>query len=160
MKQLATRLGVADRIRFAGFVDDEEKLAVLGAAKVFAMPSIAELQSISTMEAMASGLPIVAANAMALPHLVHDGQNGYLFEPGSAQDLADKLSLVFSRSPEQLDALKHESLKLIEAHDIKRTLNTFERLYRGESTTDPNGAALGNPAAAQPEVLDAAPSRD
>jgi glycosyltransferase involved in cell wall biosynthesis len=112
------------------------------------------------MEAMASGLPVVAANAMALPHLVHDGQNGYLFEPGSAQDLADKLSLVFSLSPEELDALKHESLKLIEAHDIKRTLNTFERLYRGESTVDPNVAALGNPSAAHPEVLDAAPSRD
>ena len=51
-------------------------------ATVFAMPSIAELQSIATMEAMASALPVVAANAMALPHLVHHGENGYLFEPG------------------------------------------------------------------------------
>ena len=51
------------------------------------MPSIAELQSIATMEAMASALPIVAANAMALPHLVHDGENGYLFEPGNIDDL-------------------------------------------------------------------------
>ena len=48
-------------------------------ASVLAMPSIAELQSIVTMEAMASALPVVAANAMALPHLVHDGENGYLF---------------------------------------------------------------------------------
>ena len=54
---------------------------------VFAMPSIAELQSIATMEAMASGLPVVAANAMALPHLVHDGENGYLFEPGDIDGL-------------------------------------------------------------------------
>ena len=40
------------------------------AADVFAMPGVAELQSIATLEAMASGLPVVAADAMALPHLV------------------------------------------------------------------------------------------
>ena len=57
-------------------------------ASLFAIASIAELQSIATMEAMASGLPIVAANAVALPHLVHDGENGYLFEPGNVDDLA------------------------------------------------------------------------
>ena len=45
------------------------------------------------MEAMASGLPVVAANAVALPHLVQDGVNGYLFEPGNADDLADKLAV-------------------------------------------------------------------
>ena len=65
-------------------------------ADVFAIASIAELQSIATMEAMASGLPIVAANAVALPHLVHDGENGYLFEPGNADDLADKLPTVLT----------------------------------------------------------------
>ncbi|WP_130176829.1 glycosyltransferase [Cryobacterium sp. SO1] len=160
LEHLVESLGLSRQFTFTGYVTDEELREAYSRATVFAMPSIAELQSIATMEAMASGLPVVAANAMALPHLVHDGQNGYLFEPGSAQDLADKLSLVFSRSPEELDALKHESLKLIEAHDIKRTLNTFERLYRGESTVDPNLATLGSPSATHPEVLDAAPSRD
>ena len=103
---------------------------------LFAMPSIAELQSIATMEAMASGLPIVAADAMALPHLVHDQANGYLFKPSDAQDLANKLTLVLTAPPEHLEALKRESLKLIAAHDIKRTLNTFECLYRGEPVGD------------------------
>ncbi len=46
---------------FAGSSSDDEKKDALHRAKVFAMPSIAELQSISTMEAMASGLPVVAA---------------------------------------------------------------------------------------------------
>jgi len=160
LEHLVESLGLSRQFTFTGYVTDEELREAYSRATVFAMPSIAELQSIATMEAMASGLPIVAANAMALPHLVHDGQNGYLFEPGNAQDLADKLSLVFSLAPEQLDALKHESLKLIEAHDIKRTLNTFERLYRGEPAVDPTLASLGNPSSAQPGVLDATPSRD
>jgi len=160
LEHLVESLGLSAQFTFTGYVTDEELREAYSRATVFAMPSIAELQSIATMEAMASGLPIVAANAMALPHLVHDGQNGYLFEPGSAQDLADKLTRVFTRSPDELDALKHESLKLIEAHDIKRTLNTFERLYRGESTADAHVAAQPDRAAARPPVLDVTPRRD
>ncbi|NYF10918.1 glycosyltransferase involved in cell wall biosynthesis [Leifsonia sp. AK011] len=133
LKALASQLGVADRVQFDGKVTDDYLRKTLTSAKVFAMPSIAELQSISTMEAMASGLPIVAADAMALPHLVHDGENGFLFEPGNVDDLADKLTRVLTMPEEDLQRMKRESLAIVEAHDIQRTLNTFEALYRGES---------------------------
>ncbi|WP_241976125.1 MULTISPECIES: glycosyltransferase [Cryobacterium] len=136
LEHLAQTLGIRARVTFTGYVTDAELRDAYTRSTVFAMPSIAELQSIATMEAMASGLPVVAANAMALPHLVHDGENGFLFEPGNSQDLADKLTTVLTATPENLDALKHESLRLIEAHDINRTLNTFECLYRGEPVTD------------------------
>jgi glycosyltransferase involved in cell wall biosynthesis len=89
------------------------------------------------MEAMASGLPVVAANAMALPHLVHDGENGFLFEPGNAQELADRLETLLRLPQDELDVFKRASLRLIAAHDIQRTLNTFESLYRGEPVADP-----------------------
>jgi glycosyltransferase involved in cell wall biosynthesis len=132
LENLAVTLGIADRVTFTGYVTEEELRAAYTRATVFAMPSIAELQSIATMEAMATALPIVAANAMALPHLVHDGENGYLFKPGDAQELADKLAHVFTLPKPELDELKNASLRLIEVHDIQRTLNTFEKLYRGE----------------------------
>ena len=133
LKQLASQLGVRDRVTITGYVEVEYLRHALTRATVFAMPSIAELQSIATMEAMASGLPIVAANAMALPHLVHDGDNGFLFEPGNIEDLAARLTEVLTMPEEDLQALKNESLKIVEAHDIERTLDTFERLYRGET---------------------------
>jgi glycosyltransferase involved in cell wall biosynthesis len=137
LEQLAVTLGIADRVTFTGYVTDEELKAAYHRASVLAMPSIAELQSIVTMEAMASALPVVAANAMALPHLVHDGENGYLFEPGDAEDLAAKLRTVLEAPPEEYERLKRESIRLIAAHDIQRTLTTFESLYRGESVIDP-----------------------
>jgi glycosyltransferase involved in cell wall biosynthesis len=137
LSQLAVELGIRDRVNFTGYVSDEELRATLTRATVFAIPSIAELQSIATMEAMASGLPIVAANAMALPHLVHHGVNGYLFEPGDAGDLAAKLTEMLQAPEAELVRFKKASLKFIEAHDIERTLNTFESLYRGEAVTDP-----------------------
>ncbi|GAA1835342.1 glycosyltransferase [Agromyces salentinus] len=137
LENLATELGIADRVTFTGYVTDEELREAYHRASVLAMPSIAELQSIVTMEAMASALPVVAANAMALPHLVHDGENGYLFEPGNSEDLAAKLRTVLEASPEEYNALKAASAKFIKAHDITRTLDTFESLYRGERVTDP-----------------------
>ncbi len=141
LKALAVSLGVSDRVKFDGYVDEAYLRNALTRATVFAMPSVAELQSISTMEAMASGLPIVAANAMALPHLVHDGENGFLFEPGNVDDLASKLTTVLTMPEGELLKLKKESLKIVESHDIQRTLDTFESLYRGEVVDDP--AALG-----------------
>jgi glycosyltransferase involved in cell wall biosynthesis len=143
LEHLSHNLGLADRVTFSGYVTDDELRDAYTRATVLAMPSIAELQSIVTMEAMASGLPVVAANAMALPHLVHDGENGFLFEPGNSQELADRLETIFRMPQDELDTFKRASLRLIAAHDIQRTLTTFESLYRGEPVADP--------------VLDAAP---
>ncbi|WP_296193963.1 glycosyltransferase [uncultured Microbacterium sp.] len=132
LEQTAAELGLADRVTFHGRVDEDELRRIYTRASVFAMPSIAELQSIATMEAMASGLPVVAANAMALPHLVHDGENGYLFTPDSDQDLADKLRTVLTADPAEYRRMQQASLDGVIVHDIDRTLLTFERLYRGE----------------------------
>lgn len=128
---LAERLGVADRVDFLGRIDDAELRQVYSDAAVFVMPSIAELQSIATMEAMASGLPVIAADAMALPHLVKDGVNGYLFAPSEPHDLAGKLARVLSAPAAERERLQRGSLQLVARHDLNRTLDAFEALYRG-----------------------------
>ena len=89
------------------------------------------------MEALASGLPVVAADAMALPHLVHSGVNGYLYQPGDVDELAGHLRSILTASPEELTRLKKGALHTVEAHDIQRTLDIFEALYRGEDVIDP-----------------------
>ena len=132
LEHLATELGVQDRVTFHGRVSDDELRELYSRASVFTIASIAELQSIATMEAMASALPIVGANAVALPHLVHDGENGYLFEPGDVDDLADKLTRVLTASPEEYERMQQASLDGVAVHDINRTLDTFEALYRDE----------------------------
>ncbi|WP_411698545.1 glycosyltransferase [Conyzicola sp.] len=132
LKSLATQLGVRDRVTFTGYAEEDYLRNALTRATVFAMPSIAELQSIATMEAMASGLPVVAANAMALPHLVHDGENGYLFEPGNVEEFAAKLTQVLTMPEDELQKLKRESLRIVASHDIQRTITTFEAIYRGQ----------------------------
>lgn len=137
LQDLTRSLGVTDRVHFPGRVSDEQLRRILSRGKVFAMPSTAELQSIATMEAMASGLPVVAANAMALPHLVKDGENGYLFPPRDVAALADRLERVLRMPHEDYEVMQRASLRLLEPHDIETTITIFERLYRGEPVQDP-----------------------
>ncbi|WP_262001759.1 glycosyltransferase [Microbacterium sp. Mcb102] len=132
LEHLAAQLGLADRVTFHGRTTDEELRALLSRASLFVIASIAELQSIATMEAMASALPIVAADAVALPHLVHDGENGYLFEPGNVDALAARLTDVLTAEPAEYERMQRASLDGVAIHDINRTLDTFEALYRDE----------------------------
>lgn len=132
LEQLARDLGLADRVTFHGRTPDEDLRALLSRASVFVIASIAELQSIATMEAMASALPVVAADAVALPHLVHDGENGYLFEPGNVEELSARITDVLTAAPEEYERMQKASLDGVAVHDINRTLDTFEALYRDE----------------------------
>jgi glycosyltransferase involved in cell wall biosynthesis len=80
------------------------------------------------MEAMAAGLPVVAADALALPHLVHEGVNGFLYRPGDVDELAVALS-VLMRDPESRATMGKASLALIGRHYLSNTLEAFESVY-------------------------------
>jgi glycosyltransferase involved in cell wall biosynthesis len=125
---LARDLGIADRVRFRGFVSESELLDAYAAADLFCMPGIAELQSLATMEAMAAGKPVVVADAMALPHLCKPGRNGWLFTPGDVRGLADRLHAV-TVDPAVTARMGAASSEMIAAHAIDTTLETFESLY-------------------------------
>lgn len=132
LEQLTQELGIQDRVTFHGRIEDEELRALYSRASVFVIASIAELQSIATMEAMASALPVVAADAVALPHLVHDGENGYLFSPGDVDAVVDRVTRIVTAEADEYERMQRASLDGVAVHDINRTLDTFEALYRDE----------------------------
>ncbi|MDA0637867.1 glycosyltransferase [Nonomuraea sp. MCN248] len=127
LERLADRIGVAGNVSFLGFVADEKMPQAYAAADVFAMPSVAELQSIATLEAMATGLPVVLADAMALPHLVN-GDNGYLFPPGDVTALARHLTAVLADG-DLRERLGLASRALALSHDHRTSLARFEQIY-------------------------------
>jgi len=128
LEKLTKKLDLQNTVTFTGFVPDQDLPNIYRVADLFVIAGIAELQSIVTMEAMASGLPIVAVNAMALPELVHDGKNGYLFPNGDSQTLAEKIVTILS--DQNLHAkMSKESLEIIQAHDINKIIKQYEALY-------------------------------
>ena len=127
-EELARSEGVADRVRFLGFVAHGDLPDVYRCADVFTIAGIAELQSIATLEAMASGLPVVAADAMALPHLVEEGRNGYLYEPGDPDALADRVESVLTTERERPRMGAHSRL-MASRHRLEDSLERFEHIY-------------------------------
>jgi glycosyltransferase involved in cell wall biosynthesis len=133
LRALAARLGVADRVRFPGFVPGADLPGLYRLADVFAIASRAELQSLVTMEAMASGLPVVAVDAGALGELVHQGENGFLIRPRrraeEAAAVADSLDLLCGDAALRWRMSK-ASLRIIGKHDRHRVLARWESIYR------------------------------
>ncbi|WP_226831292.1 glycosyltransferase [Brevibacterium sp. 239c] len=129
LKDLAADLGIADRIHVLGKISDKELMDAYQRCTFFCMPSTAELQSIATLEALASRKPVVLADAVALPHLVRDGVNGFLFPPRDIEELASRFTRICELPDEQLDAMSRASLDVVAKHDIEYTLDTFESIY-------------------------------
>jgi len=128
LKKLTHDLGLNDRVHFPGFVPAEELPRILNSADVFVMPSEAELLSIATLEAMGCGKPILAANSRALPELVEQGVNGYLFEPGKPESAALCIQQLVDH-PENWAAMGQASLQKVQSHSIPNTYNRYEQVY-------------------------------
>ncbi|GGI94324.1 glycosyltransferase [Pseudarthrobacter scleromae] len=136
LEELVRRLRMTDRVKFLGLASDEELRRAYIQADLFCMPGTAELQSLVTLEAMSASTPVVLADAMALPHLVRDGENGYLFTPNDSDDLAKKITMVLELPADQRAVMGQASRQMVEPHSIDGTLQTFEDLYRGARFED------------------------
>ena len=130
LRSLARHHGVAHLVRFLGFVPGDDLPGLYRIADVFAIASQAELQSLATMAAMASGLPVVAVDAGALAELVHAGENGFLARPGRAAHVADCLGLL-CRDPALRARMGKASARIIADHDRHHLLARWESIYRG-----------------------------
>ena len=119
---------MTDRVSFLGFIHDKDLAPLYRLADVFAIPSEAELQSLTTMEAMASGLPVVAADAYALPELVHHDINGLLFQRGNSEEMAQYLDVLVT-DQELRRQMGSNSLEIIARHDRTQVLDQWEALY-------------------------------
>ncbi len=128
LEQLVKTLQLENQVKLLGFVPNEDLPSLINSVDIFTMPSEAELLSIASLEAMACGKPILLANARALPELVHNGKNGYLFKPGSIQDLSDKIDLLLSQI-DNWQEMGKESLRMAQAHTLENTITGYSMLY-------------------------------
>jgi phosphatidylinositol alpha-1,6-mannosyltransferase len=85
------RLGLAERIRFLGYVPREEITEHYAAAHVFVLPSYNEGMSVALLEAMAAGLPVIVTPTGGTAELVSPGLNGFIVNWADANELARHL---------------------------------------------------------------------
>ncbi len=89
LEELARKLGLTTTVTFDGPLSDDAAVwRAFREAHVFCLPSLQEGFGIVFVEALAAGLPVVAARAGAVPEVVPDGEAGILTPPGDSQQLA------------------------------------------------------------------------
>lgn len=127
LEKLAGELGLGIQVIFPGFIDDVP--GFLACLDVFVVPSIAEGLSITTIEAMAAGLPVVASRVGGLPELVTEGVTGYLVEPRNPRDLADAVLRVLGQ-PEQAKSMGEKAREMAcQRFSIEAMVNDTCQVY-------------------------------
>jgi glycosyltransferase involved in cell wall biosynthesis len=133
----AERLGIADAVKFTGWVGPSGKRALLEHAAVFALPSYDEAMPVSLAEAMSAGVPVVATPVGGIPEVVVDGANGYLVAPGDKAGLERALRRLLLDRPlaARLGAAAREAARRKFAPE--RALSAMEQLYESVGARAP-----------------------
>ena len=127
MMKLTQDLGVDAHTTFIDFLDWADYPNIFTLADVFVMPAESELQSIVTLEAIASGVPPVVVNKGAVPELA-SAENGLVFEPQNSNQLATNIITILSNKKLR-NTMKKNSLKLSEQHSMNAVGTQYEQVY-------------------------------
>ena len=93
------RLGLADRVRLAGLLDEPALLEEFARAETLILPSYQETAPMVVQQAMAAGLPVIATRVGGIPYQIKHGCSGFLFDAGDTADLASLIARLHN-SPE------------------------------------------------------------
>lgn len=133
LRSLATSLGLQN-VRFAGTVSDSVLPSLYSSSTVFATASDTENLPVTVLEAMASGMPVMAVAAGGTPELVIDGKSGFLAKPNDPEDFAQKLKMMLG-DEELLRRFGHSSRNLAENYSVQSVCRRLESVYRKATIT-------------------------
>jgi glycosyltransferase involved in cell wall biosynthesis len=127
LRQLAGQLKLTEHIRFLGEVDDIA--SVLARASCFVLPSLTEGISLTLLEAMATGLPVIATRVGGNPEVVADGDTGVLIPPANPEALA-RAMLDLHADHDRSQQMGQAGRRRVERHfEVRRMVAAYEALY-------------------------------
>ena len=127
LRQLVGELGITERVTFTGNVPFNDVPNYFKAADLFAFASITETQGLVTLEAMASGLPVVAVDASGTRDILEDGKQGFLVQ-NDASDLASGITRLIE-NPGLTSRFKSAALRKSYTYDNKRLARKMLKVY-------------------------------
>ncbi len=122
-----TSAELAGRVSFLGACENIPD--VLNALDVFVLPSLCEGMSNTLLEAMASGLPVIATRVGGNPELVEDDRSGCLFRPGDVSDLAERLQRLAGDGELRSELGAAARQRAVAHFSLQRMLGEYRNLY-------------------------------
>ncbi len=120
-------LGLGDRVRFTGYVPEQDLPLWYNAAALFVLPSVYEGFGMPVIEAMACGTPVIAARTSSIPEAA--GEAAALFDPQSVDELADRMATVLN-NPGLLDKMRELGLRQSRQFSWKRAGRETAAVYQ------------------------------
>ncbi len=117
-------------VKLLGAKIQSEVIEELNAAHLFFMPSVAEVLPLSIMEAMASGLPVVATNVGSISELIIDSENGLLAESKNSTDIYQKLKILFTNKKAWEKYAKKGQSHIKHQFDITKLNSKLANIYQ------------------------------
>lgn len=131
-------LGITDQVLFLG--RQESVAELLACADLFLLPSESESFGLSALEAMSSGVPVVATAVGGLPEVVTSGEDGFLGEVGDVQAMA-AAGVRILRSRREWQRMSEQARKTAERFRVDRVVPMYEEYYAKVLMTADTGAA-------------------
>ncbi len=128
LEKLVEELGISEFVTFLGLVSDEDKLHAYNASDIFVLPSLAELEGMVVLEAMACGKPIIIGDSEMSASRFFVDENGFLFESKNHIDLSEKISILL-KDKELREAMGKKSLEMSKNYDINNSVDKLEEVY-------------------------------
>ena len=132
-QELASELGVLDRVKFVGIVDRVAPL--LSKADLFLLPSSTESFGLVALEAMASGVPVIASDIGGIPEVVEHGSTGYLAPVGDVDAMARHAIDLLSDEDRHCAFGKEAQEQARNRFDYRLIVPQYESLYAKTLTT-------------------------
>jgi glycosyltransferase involved in cell wall biosynthesis len=128
LRQLVHQLNL-NSVTFVGQIANEKVPQFMMAADIFMLPSLSEGLPNVVLEAMASGLPIVASKVGGLPEIIIEGINGFLVEPKNAEQIAEKVILLQSNDELRENISKNNKEK-VRGYSLNTVIENLEGAYQ------------------------------
>ena len=131
LKEKIAKCGLKNRVILTGHLRGRDLLCAYLEADIFILPSFYELQSIATLEAMATRNAILVGKSRenAAQELVKEGINGYTFSLDDPQDASDKIEEILGN--ERLKrSMQEESYRMAQTHSLGRSVSRLEKIYK------------------------------
>ncbi len=131
IEALVRRYGIESQVRITGWIGSAQIREELLAARAFVLPSVMEALPVVLMEAMALRRPVLATYVGGIPELVRNGREGWLFPPGSLEELMEAIETCVSTPVVTLRDMAEEGRKrVLSRHTVDTEALKLMNLFR------------------------------
>jgi len=128
VEQEITKHKLSERIQLRGWTEPSDVIAKFSKSEILFMPSRSEGLPVVGVQAMASGMAIVAGNTGGFIDLVKPGENGFLYDPDDVEGMCEGLRKLLSE-PETLLRAREKSLAFSDRYDLALIISQYEQLF-------------------------------